>query len=158
MSLNVEKEVVARGSDEHAEAAWRLKERIRREEGVLKQRRGFFVSAYRRSRAHLFLVDGDVVGFAVARQDGYVLFLAVAPEYRDEGFGERLVADVADECGNVTCHARTSNESALGFYEHLGFEVVRRIDRYYEDGGDAYYLRLGEEQRLLDRVSDILRR
>ena len=161
MSVNVEKRVVEPGDDVYLEDAWDLKERIRRREGVLKQRRGFFTDAHRRSTVYLYRdPDADgLIGFAAARRDGYILFLAVAPEYRGEGFGERLVAQVAENHRRVTCHARTTNENALAFYEHLGFEIVRRIDNYYEDRGDAYYLRLGDEKTggLLDRLSGFVR-
>lgn len=157
MSVNVSAEVVPRGETTYVESAWSLKERIRAEEGVLKQRRGFFTNAYRRSRVELFLEDDTVIAFAAARRDGYVLFLAVAPEHRGNGLGKRLVGRVAKTHDTVSCHARTTNEEALAFYEHLGFERVRRIDRYYEDGGDAFYLRLGEEPALLDRLSALLR-
>ncbi|MFB6162409.1 MAG: GNAT family N-acetyltransferase [Halococcoides sp.] len=148
MSTSVEAVVVDRGSDDHVEAAWELKERIRQNEGVLRQRRGFFVDAYRRSKVHCYLDrtrSSPVVGFAVVRRDGYVLFLAVAPEYRGHGFGRRLVARVADDHGEVNCHVRATNRSALEFYEEVGFEVERRIDSYYEDGGDAYYLTLPDD-------------
>ncbi|MFB6138358.1 MAG: GNAT family N-acetyltransferase [Halobacteriaceae archaeon] len=160
MSTTVEETVVPAGSTDRARETWRLKEQIRREEDVLKQRRGFFMSAYRRARVHLLESDDDLLAFAVVRTDGYLLFLGVHPAHRGEGLGERLVAAVTAESGPVTCHARTTNEEALGFYEHLGFERVRRIDGYYEDGGDAYYLRLGdgEGQRLRDRLSRFLRR
>jgi len=65
---------------------------------------------------------------------------------------------VAQEHRSVTRHARTTNTGALGFYEHLGFEVVRRIDDYYEDGGDAYYLKLGGGRVLRERLSGIVGR
>ena len=93
-----------------------------------------------------------MVGFAATRRDGYILFLAVHPEYRGEGLGRRLVAAVVDDHGTVTCHARASNDDALAFYEHLGFEVKRRVERYYEDNGDAYHLRLGDGG-ITDRLS-----
>ena len=70
--------------------------------------------------------------------------MAVAREYRGEGFGRQLIAAVADEHDSVTCHARTTNDAALSFYKHLGFEIERRVKNYYEDRGDAYYLRLGD--------------
>jgi ribosomal protein S18 acetylase RimI-like enzyme len=57
----------------------------------------------------------------------------------------------------VTCHARASNERALGFYEHLGFEVSRHIENYYEDGGDAYYLKLGEGGGITKKLSEFVR-
>jgi ribosomal protein S18 acetylase RimI-like enzyme len=158
VSVNVEKRVDGPGRDDHVGSAWDLKERIRQEEGVLKQARGFFVDAYRRSTTHLLFVDETLAAFASVRRDGYILFLAVGPEFRGEGYGERLVAEVAADHKTVTCHARTTNEPALGFYRHLGFQVERRIDNYYEDGGDAYYLKLGEGQRIRDRLSKFIRR
>jgi len=157
VSVTVETRTVGPGSDEYLEAAWELKERIRRSEGVLKQRRGFFADAYRRSRVHVLLADEEVVGFAAVRRDGYILFLAIAAEYRGQGFGQRLIARVAEEHDTITCHARASNEEALGFYESLGFEIRRRIDNYYEDGGDAYYLKLGEDTGLASKITDALR-
>lgn len=158
MSTTVEARIDPPGEAAHVERAWELKERIRQQEGILKQRRRFFSHAYRRARVYLYFADDDLVGFAAARSDGYLLFLAVAPEHRGRGFGERLVADVADDADTVTCHARATNEEALGFYRHLGFEHVREITNYYEDGGDAYYLRLGDGDRLRDRISELLGR
>jgi ribosomal protein S18 acetylase RimI-like enzyme len=157
VSVNVEKRTEPPGEADHATEAWELKERIRSEEGVLRQRRGFFVDAYRRSTTHLLVENDEIVAFASVRRDGYVLFLAVHPDHRGRGHAERLIADVAEDNRSVTCHARTTNTAALGFYEHLGFEVVRRIDDYYEDGGDAYYLKLGGES-LRERLSGFVGR
>ena len=157
MSVNVEKRTDPPGESDYAAEAWELKEQIRVDEGVLRQRRGFFIDAYRRSTTHLLVENDELVAFASARRDGYVLFLAVDPDYRGHGYAERLIADIAEEHRSVTCHARTTNDTALGFYKHLGFEIVRRIDNYYEDGGDAYYLKLGGES-LRDRLSGFVGR
>jgi ribosomal protein S18 acetylase RimI-like enzyme len=158
VSVNIDSRVVAPGSDEYVDEAWRLKERINSQEGVLKQRHDFFADAYRRSTVHCYLQEDDLVGFAAVRRDGYILFLAVSTEFRGQGIGKRLVARVADDNESITCHARTSNENALEFYEHLGFEIKRRINGYYEDGGDAYYLKLGSDSGLADRISEFVRR
>ena len=156
VSVNVERRVVGPGSAELVEEAWKLKERIRREDGVLKQRKGFFTNASRRSATHLLVRSPDeaVIGFAAVRRDGYLLFLAVAAEFRGEGFGADLVGAAAEDHETVSCHARTSNDGAVSFYEHLGFEIERRVDNYYEDGGAAFYLTLGEERSgLKDRLT-----
>jgi ribosomal protein S18 acetylase RimI-like enzyme len=158
VSVNVESSVVAPGADTYVDDAWTLKEHIRKHDGVLKQRRSFFEDAYRRSQVHCYHVDDDLAGFAAVRRDGYILFLATAPEHRGQGFGKRLVADVAEENSVVTCHARTSNEDALAFYEHIGFQIERRIDNYYEDGGDAYYLKLGDSAGFTEKLSRLMGR
>jgi ribosomal protein S18 acetylase RimI-like enzyme len=158
VSVNVETRVDGPGNADHVEEAWDLKEQIREREDVLKQRRGFFVDAYRRATTYLLYEDDALVGFASTRRDGYVLFLAVSPDHRGKGYGRRLVAEVAKEHASVSCHARATNQQALDFYEHIGFERKRRIDNYYEDGGDAHYLKLGDNGRIRDRLSDLLRR
>jgi len=160
VSVNVRRLVIDSGDDTYVGRAWELKERIREEEGVLRQRKRFFDSAYERSTVFMYVDEGQdaLIGFAAVRRDGYILFLAVAEEYRNEGFGKRLVASVADEYGTVSCHARTTNRDALDFYRALGFEIRRRIDAYYEDGGDAYYLKLGEDEGIRDRLKKLLGR
>ena len=158
VSATIEKRVDGPNDASHVEDAWTLKERIRRAEDVLKQRRGFFVDAYRRSTTHLLYEEDELRGFVSVRRDGYILFLAVAPEARGQGLGRRLVAEVAQNHTAVTCHARSTNVSALRFYEHVGFERRRRIDNYYEDGGNADYLRLGQDASFRERLSEFLRR
>ena len=159
VSVSVETAVIPSGDDSFLDEAWALKEEIRREEGVLRQRRDFFDEAYRQATTLLIrsVDDGELIGFASTRANGYLLFLAVSPAYREMGFGRELVAAVADEHDAVTCHARVSNEDALEFYDRMGFEIVRRVNRYYEDGGDAYFLRLGEETSFAARVVDLFR-
>jgi len=161
VSVNVDTEIARPGDKSYVEEAWQLKERIRHEDGVLKQRKGFFTDAYRRSTVYVFKTsrgdDEQLMGFAAVRRDGYILFLAVTPEFRGEGIGKRLVGEVADNHDAVTCHARASNQQALGFYEHLGFEVARHIENYYEDGGDAYYLKLGEGGGITKKLSEFVR-
>jgi len=160
VSVNIQRQVVNPGSDTYVESAWELKERIRESDGVLRQRKNFFTNAYTRSTVYLFAdrTNNKLVGFAAVRRDGYILFLAVDETYRGEGFGKRLVANVAEDYGSVTCHARSTNREALDFYRALGFRVKRRIDNYYEDGGDAFYLQLGEDDSIRDRLANLLSR
>lgn len=159
MSVNLQLVEVGSGDDDYVERAWQLKERIRDDEGVLRQRRHFFTTAYKRATTYLYIdrSDDTLVGFATVRRDGYILFLAVDPEYRSQGFGRRLIARVAEKHKAVTCHARTTNEQAIEFYRSLGFEIQRRVDGYYEDSGDAYYLQLGEEPTIRERLAERLR-
>jgi len=159
VSVNIQPLQVGPGDDQYVERAWRLKERIRRDDGVLRQRKHFFSTAYERSAVHLFVDRSNdrLVGFATVRRDGYILFLAVDPDYRGQGFGRRLVASVAEDHTTITCHARTTNRDALDFYQRLGFEIQQRIDNYYEDGGDAYYLQLGESQSIRERLANRFR-
>lgn len=160
MSTTVERKRSPPGDNACVEEAWELKEHIRREFGVLKQQRRFFVSAYRQSSVLLLInqYNDELVGFAATRNGGYLLFLAVSPDYQGQGFGRELVYQAVDEHGSLTCHARMTNDDALGFYRALGFEIVRSIPGYYEDGGDAYFLKLGEDASMRAKISRLLGR
>lgn len=161
VSVNVERRVIEAGQDDLVREAWKLKEHIRREEGVLKQRRRFFTNAYQRSTVHTLVCrpDDELIGFVTVRRDGYVLFLAIDPAHRGKGFGRELIAAAAEDHQTVSCHARTTNEAAIEFYEHIGFEIERRVDNYYEDGGAAYYLTLGEGNGgLREKLSEFVRK
>ena len=73
--------------------------------------------------------------------------LAVAPEYRRLGIGEKLVTELIEKLkeNQVTCltlEVRISNEPAIKLYTKLGFaEVGRRPGYYHNPREDALILR-----------------
>lgn len=143
--------------DSHLDDVWELKQHIRREEGYLCQTWDFFSSAYERNTAHVLLDEGgSVVGFAVVRSDGYILFLGVDPEYRGESLGRELVERAGEDHDKLSCHTRASNENAVSFYEYLGFEVDRYVESYYQNGEDAKYMSRNEAASLTSRITDAL--
>jgi ribosomal-protein-alanine acetyltransferase len=95
---------------------------------------GFFVSD-RGDR-----VVGYVVGY-VGGTLGHVDSLAVEPTARSAGVGrvlmERLLDHLAASVRVCSLEVRPENESAIRFYESLGFHVVGQELAYYDDGGDA---------------------
>jgi ribosomal protein S18 acetylase RimI-like enzyme len=141
----------------YLDEVWEVKQQIRREEGFLRQTWEFFSSSYEHNAAHVVLDDDGVVGFAVVRGDGYVLFLAVHPDRRGEGVGRTLVEKAADNHDELTCHTRVSNQNAVEFYRHLGFEVERRVGSYYQDGETAIYLSRDRSTSLRSRITDAIK-
>lgn len=110
------------------------------------------LGAYFGDRASIVLVaeEGLIVGFLIARDeptaDGrrmlHIHDLAVAPSRRRQAVGSSLLAKligIARSQGipRLRLEVRVENEGARLFYEHHGFQVVRRVARYYEDGGAA---------------------
>ena len=62
VSVHVERREIGPGQDDFVDEAWDLKEAIRRDDGVLRQRRNFFESAYRRSRVYLYVDRSEADG------------------------------------------------------------------------------------------------
>ncbi|ADJ16033.1 ribosomal-protein-alanine acetyltransferase [Halalkalicoccus jeotgali B3] len=93
--------------------------------------------------------EGGVVGYVVAdsvpnggRAIGHVKDIAVAPDHRGEGIGRQLLSQALSILGDngvgwVKLEVRDGNEPALSLYREFGFELRRRIPRYYADGETA---------------------
>ncbi|WP_244605545.1 ribosomal protein S18-alanine N-acetyltransferase [Halorussus marinus] len=96
--------------------------------------------------------DESVVGFVVAdlvpnhgRPLGHVKDIAVHPDCRGRGLGRTLLARALAVLGEHGAHTvklevRESNDVARSLYEEFGFEHLRRLPRYYDDGEDALIL------------------
>lgn len=73
--------------------------------------------------------------------------LAVAPEYRRQGIGERLVNALIErlrenQISCLTLEVRVSNLTAIALYDKLGFQQVGRRPNYYRNPKeDALILR-----------------
>lgn len=78
--------------------------------------------------------DG-LVGACMAGYDGHrgwLYAVAVSPEYRRQGLGERLVKHAIKElkdigCGKVNLQIRSNNLEVAKFYGALGFQVEDRM-------------------------------
>lgn len=101
--------------------------------------------------------DGAVVGYAIAdvtesqgRDLGHLKDIAVHPEAQGEGVGrallQRVLVSMAVAGANVVkLEVRESNDVAQSLYEDVGFERIRRVPAYYDDGEDAYVMVLDIE-------------
>ncbi len=144
MSREVELEVVDSGEDDHRDVVWGIKERIRREDGSLKQNRSYFEREYRRHRVYLLRETTDrkrIVAFAIVHPSGYLSLLGVSPSERRRGLGTRLLERIAEDYRSIRCHTRAANQGVREFYASAGFSLERKIVNYYKDGADALELR-----------------
>lgn len=65
--------------------------------------------------------QGEVIGFARAITDGYLSMVVVAPEWRGQGIGKRLVSEIVKGDDNITWVLRASRGQAPEFFAKLGF-------------------------------------
>ncbi|WP_049890245.1 ribosomal protein S18-alanine N-acetyltransferase [Natronorubrum sulfidifaciens] len=91
----------------------------------------------------------NVVGYIVAdmtqnfgRQLGHVKDVAVHPDHRETGVGTALLTHAlavlaAHGADSVKLEVRRSNDDAKRLYREFGFEPLRVVPGYYEDGEDA---------------------
>jgi ribosomal-protein-alanine N-acetyltransferase len=85
--------------------------------------------------------DGVLAGFLSARLTGDVVELcdlATHPAWRRRGVARRLVLELAARAGKrglgeIHLEVRQSNLGAITLYDKLGFERIRRRERYYKN-------------------------
>jgi ribosomal-protein-alanine N-acetyltransferase len=93
--------------------------------------------------------EGDMIAFALLRRiidEGEVVSMAVAPDWRRRGLGCRLLADALAAAAThgvrrVTLEVAADNAPAQALYRRLGFAAVGRRRAYY-GGVDADVLAL----------------
>jgi len=96
----------------------------------------------------LFLVgaiDSRVIATVMGGYEGHrgwVNYLAVDPEHQRNGIGRHMMAAIEGKllamgCPKINLQVRTGNQSALNFYERIGYktdDVVSMGKRLIEDG------------------------
>lgn len=99
----------------------------------------WFPEHYLRHEFYVATCGGVVAGFIVARQtapaEREILNIAVAPEFRGRGIGERLLRTLLEsgEPGDVFLEVRESNAVARRLYARVGFEPVGLRPGYYDN-------------------------
>ncbi|MGH3258385.1 MAG: GNAT family acetyltransferase [Streptosporangiaceae bacterium] len=88
-------------------------------------------------------VDGELVGSVMVGYEGHrgwVNYLAVHPDHQRQGLGRVLMNEAERRlrelgCAKVNLQIRTSNQTAVEFYRHIGYTVddVVGMGRRLED-------------------------
>ena len=84
--------------------------------------------------------SGAVLGYAgvlVMADEGYIINVAVFPEYRRQGIAAQIIKVFCDFAqGNhlafLTLEVRPTNKAAIELYHSFGFEEVGRRKNYYD--------------------------
>ena len=92
------------------------------------------------ARFFVALLNGKVVGYIGSHNvlgEVYITNVAVFPEYRNKGIGEKLIQKFVEEIQNenaefITLEVRKSNVSAIKLYEKCGFCAVGERKNFYE--------------------------
>lgn len=138
MSVNIEK--IPSDGIRYVSDAWTIKENIREQNDLLKQKKDFFRDTYKKGTKYILKYEQNIIGFGVI-YDGYIALLGVDPDYQGSGYGSKLLDKMKSNENKLTCHTRISNEKAVDFYKSREFEIDKRIVSYYCDGEDAYHLK-----------------
>lgn len=91
----------------------------------------------------------ELVGFAFVMVNennaAHLTTIGVAPEHRGRGLAKRMLLHIenslrAKEVGTIMLEVRVANEAAQNLYRKLGYTVVQRIAKYYNNGEDCFLM------------------
>lgn len=94
-------------------------------------------------------IQGKVIGYALAFHGetlAEIHSIAVAPAQRGRGVAVALLRRVIALLRRrgfqtVSLNVRLENNAAIRLYRKLGFQRVRRVNGYYEDGAPSWRMR-----------------
>jgi [ribosomal protein S18]-alanine N-acetyltransferase len=96
-------------------------------------------------------INGRIAGFlllemSARRRRASIVTLDVREEFRRRGCATELLCTSEEvlRAHNIKTYelqVDVGNDVALAFYRKHGFEIVRRLNGYYENGNDAWLMR-----------------
>lgn len=118
-----------------------------------------FRGLLRRTDSDLYVAElnGEVAGYAVfwaVTDQGELGNVAVAPEFRGQGIGARLIDEVLDHAAErgvreIFLEVRRSNSGAQNLYRTFGFyEVGKRRNYYLQPVEDALVMKVDVKPKL----------
>ena len=121
-------------------------EAVEKESFAIPWSRQFFWEEAANERTYylLALEDEVIIGYAgtwIIEDEAQITNVAIAPRYRGQGIGTRMMAEIiqaAKQRGAVrmTLEVRPSNTAALALYTAFGFKSAGRRPHYYQDNGE----------------------
>ncbi|MCE1245912.1 MAG: GNAT family N-acetyltransferase [Firmicutes bacterium] len=97
---------------------------------------------------HVIVMSGYLES-STGEEQGYIFDLSIKPQYRRLGIGKHLMKTAEDFCKAggmkyMALNVTASNDSAVDFYENLGYETERRrmMKRLDKTGGNDADIRI----------------
>ena len=90
-------------------------------------------------------VIGYIIGYLRDNAEGHVMSVATHPDYRSQGVGTKLIREdmkrLKEKGANrIGLEVRISNQEAIKLYERMDFRKTKRVQDYYQNGEDAWYM------------------
>ena len=94
--------------------------------------------------------EQNIVGFVfvmVSEQDGtgHLTTIGIAPEHRRRGLALKLLRHTEDALRKrhvaiLMLEVRVSNAAAQNLYQNLGYVIMQRLNKYYNNGEDGFLM------------------
>lgn len=92
-------------------------------------------------------IIGFLVGIPLNKNVAKILMIAVEERYRKQKTGTKILERFIEilnhhKIKNIELEVRIDNTKGIEFYKNKGFEIIEKINDFYQDGNSAYTMRL----------------
>ncbi len=87
-----------------------------------------------------------IAGTITDNENAKILMLSVTKQYRQQNIGANLLKQFLKETTlkkikQIELEVKTDNQKAIEFYKKHGFDIIKIIPKFYQNGEDAYLMR-----------------
>jgi ribosomal-protein-alanine acetyltransferase len=102
--------------------------------------KGFIITEIRHK------IIGFIIGIKLNNEIAKILMLSIAKPYRRKKIGSQLLNQFlknikSENITNIELEVRIDNKKAIQFYQKHGFEIVKKITHFYQDGKSAFTMK-----------------
>ena len=88
-------------------------------------------------------IIGFIIGVKINQDLAKILMLSVSELFRKRNIGTSLFKKFLEEISyenikNIQLEVRSDNKKAIKFYEKNGFKIIKQIQKFYQNGNDAF--------------------
>ena len=91
-------------------------------------------------------IIGFIVGIPLGIENAKILMIAVIESQRKQNIGTKLLNEFLKQTyllniKNIELEVKTDNKKAIKFYQKHGFKITEKLNKFYQNGEDAYTMK-----------------
>ena len=91
-------------------------------------------------------IIGFIIGIQFQERTGRILMIGIEKAYRKQGIAQMLLKQILTEFQKrfltiIELEVKTTNKTAITFYQKNHFKIEERIPHFYQNGEDAYLMK-----------------
>ena len=91
-------------------------------------------------------IIGFIIGIQFQERTGRILMIGIEKAYRKQGIAQMLLKQILTEFQKrfltiIELEVKTTNKTAITFYQKNHFKIEERIPHFYQNGDDAYLMK-----------------
>ena len=130
---------------EDASKIFKIEQNVFKDYWSLKSIKSEFLNS-KHSFISVLEIENNIIGYIFQRiiyNQSHIINLAIDVPFQHKGYGKFLLSNILEKNSqdtDVFLEVKEANFPAIKLYSDLGFEEIKKKDRYYSDGSNAVFM------------------